>query len=167
MNFGGTQTFKSIVFHPCCLRPCQIHDLLINQIYSIHPNICNSLNSFFASLVAQRVKSRPARGETWVRSLGWEDPQEKEMATYPSILAWRIPWTEEPGGLLSIRSQRAGHYWSDLVHTHTAVPTRLRRCAEQSVVSGCHGDKNWRSRAYPGFQLACLNYYIRIWVNHE
>ena len=49
-----------------------------------------------ASLVAQRIKRLPAMQETQVQSLGWEDPLEKEMATYPSILAWRIPWTEEP-----------------------------------------------------------------------
>ena len=52
-----------------------------------------------ASLVAQRLKHLPAMRETWVWSLGQEDPQEKEMATHSSILAWRIPWTEEPGGL--------------------------------------------------------------------
>ena len=52
----------------------------------------------WASLVAQRLKHLPATQETWVQSLGWEDPLEKEMATYSSILAWRIPWTEEPGG---------------------------------------------------------------------
>ena len=54
-----------------------------------------------ASLVAQRVKRVPAMQETWVRSLGQEDPLEKEMATHSSILAWRIPWTEELGGLQS------------------------------------------------------------------
>ena len=47
--------------------------------------------------------------ETWVQSLGWEDPLEKEMATHSSVLAWRIPWTEEPGGLQSMGSQRVGH----------------------------------------------------------
>ena len=51
------------------------------------------------SLVAQRIKHLPAMQETWVRSLGWEDPLEKEMATHSSILAWRIPRTEEPGRL--------------------------------------------------------------------
>ena len=59
--------------------------------------------------MAQRVKNMPAMQEiqeTWVRSLGWEDSLEKEMATHSSILAWRIPWTEEPGGLQSIGSQR-------------------------------------------------------------
>ena len=49
--------------------------------------------------MAQMVKNLPAVWETWVRSLGWEDPLEKSMATLSSILAWRIPWTEEPGGL--------------------------------------------------------------------
>ena len=52
-----------------------------------------------ASLVAQQVKNLPAMQETWVRSLGWEDPLEKGTATHSSILAWRIPQTEEPGGL--------------------------------------------------------------------
>ena len=47
--------------------------------------------------------------ETWVQSLGWEDPLEKEMTTHSSILAWRIPWTEEPGGIQSIGLQRVGH----------------------------------------------------------
>ena len=51
------------------------------------------------------VKNLPAMLETWVRSLGWEGPLKKEMATHSSILAWRIPWTEEPGGLQSMGSQ--------------------------------------------------------------
>ena len=55
---------------------------------------------FWASLVAQRLKRLPAMQETWVRSLGWEDPLEKEMATHSSILAWRVPRTEEPGKLV-------------------------------------------------------------------
>ena len=62
-----------------------------------------------ASLVAQRLKRLPAIQETWVRSLGWEDPLEKEMATHSSILAWRIPWMEEPGGLQSMGPQRVRH----------------------------------------------------------
>ena len=62
-----------------------------------------------ASLVARFVKSWPAMQETQVRSLGGEDPLEEEMETHSSILAWRIPWTEEPGGLQSMGSQRAGH----------------------------------------------------------
>ena len=60
----------------------------------------------WSSLGAQLVKSLPVTQETQVQSLGGEDPLEKEMAAHPSILAWRIPWTEEPGGLQSIGSQR-------------------------------------------------------------
>ena len=70
-----------------------------------------------ASLVAQLVKSLPAIQETWVQSLGREDPLKKEMATHSSILACRIPWTEEPGGLQSIGSQRVGHNWGTSTHT--------------------------------------------------
>ena len=62
-----------------------------------------------ASLVAQRLKRLPAMRETWVRSLGQEDPLEEEMATHSSILAWRIPGTEDPGGLQSTGLQRVGH----------------------------------------------------------
>ena len=60
-----------------------------------------------ASLVAQRIKHLPAMQETQVRSLGWEDPLEKEMATHSSILGWRIPWTEEHGRLQSMGSQES------------------------------------------------------------
>ena len=62
-----------------------------------------------ASLVAQRVKNPPAMQETEVRPLGWEDLLEKDMATHSSILAWRVPWTGEPGRLQSMGSQRVGH----------------------------------------------------------
>ena len=62
-----------------------------------------------ASLVAQTVKRLPTMWETRVRSLGWEDPLEKEMATHSSILAWKIPWTEEPGRLQSMGLQRVRH----------------------------------------------------------
>ena len=62
-----------------------------------------------SSLVAQMEKNLPAMQETQVQSLGWEDALEKGMATHSSILAWRIPWTEEPGKLQSMGLQRAGH----------------------------------------------------------
>ena len=62
-------------------------------------------NIYLFILVAQTVKNLPAMQETKVQSLGWEDPLEKGMAIHSSILAWRIPWTEEPGGLQSMRSQ--------------------------------------------------------------
>ena len=62
-----------------------------------------------SSLVAQTVKHLPTMRETRVQSLGWEDLLEKEMATHSSILAWKIPWMEGPGGLQSMGSQRVGH----------------------------------------------------------
>ena len=57
-------------------------------------------------MVAQTIKNLPAMQETGVQSLGWEDPLEEEIATHSSLLAWRIPWTEEPGGLQCMGSQR-------------------------------------------------------------
>ena len=65
-------------------------------------------NYVYAFVVAQMVKDPPAMQEMQVRSLGQEDPLEKEMAPHSSILAWGIPWTEEPGGLQSMGSQRVG-----------------------------------------------------------
>ena len=81
--------------------------------------MCNG----WASLVAQTVKNLPAMQETWVWSLGREDPLEKEMATHPSILAWRIPWTEEPGRLpQSMGSQRV----SSVQFSRSVVSNSLR-----------------------------------------
>ena len=77
------------------------------QMYQV-----NNINKIFlleknrASLVGQMLKNLPAMKSTWVLSLGWEDPLEKEMATHSSILAWRTPWTEGPRGLESMGSQR-------------------------------------------------------------
>ena len=62
-----------------------------------------------ASLVAQTVQNLPAMRETWVRSLGWEEPLEEGLATHSSVLAWRIPGTGEPGGLPSMGPHRVGH----------------------------------------------------------
>ena len=75
----------------------------ISEVIDISPS------NLMAFLVPQMVKRLPAMQETWVRSLGQEDPLEKEMATHSSILAWRIPWTEDPGRLQSMGSQRVGH----------------------------------------------------------
>ena len=72
-----------------------------------------------SSLVAQMVKNLPAMQETRVQSLGQEDALEKGLDTHSSILAWRIPWMEEPGGPQSMGSQRIGHNWSDLAPGHT------------------------------------------------
>ena len=64
----------------------------------------------WASPVAQMVRNLPAMQETWVQSLGWEDPLEKEMAAHSSILAWKIPWTEEPDRLQSMGLRRVRHH---------------------------------------------------------
>ena len=79
----------------------------VGKIMSLLFNMLSRLVK--ASLVAQRLKCLPAMRETWVRSLGLEDPLEKEMATHSSILAWRIPGTAEPGGLPSMGSHSVGH----------------------------------------------------------
>ena len=74
--------------------------------------MASNTGTFFStktSQVAQMVKNLPAVWETWVRSLAWEDALEKGMATHSSIIAWRLPWTEEPGGLQSVGSPRVGH----------------------------------------------------------
>ena len=80
-----------------------------------HPHVAISRQHFAEfitiSWLAQTVKHLPAVRKTWVQSLGWEDPLEKEMATHSSTLAWKVPWTEEPGGLQPMGSQRVGHHW--------------------------------------------------------
>ena len=100
-------------------------------------------SGFESSLVAQMVKNLPAKWETWVRSLGWEDHVKKGMTTYSSILAWRFPWTEEPGGVQSMGSQRVGHNWA--TNTFTFKP----------VAIGCQG-KVGRSEA------GAINYSLKV-----
>ena len=87
---------------------------------SLGEGIGYPLQYSWASLVAQTVKNLPAVRETWVRSLGWEDPQEEGTATHSSTLAWRIPWTEEPGGLQSKGSQRKTQL-KQLCSTHADI----------------------------------------------
>ena len=79
--------------------------------YRENPTLGGGLTraSLVTSLVAQMVKHLPTMRKTWVQSLDWEDLLEKEMATHSSILACKIPWTEEPGGLPSMGSHRVGH----------------------------------------------------------
>ena len=78
---------------------------------------------FPAGTSGKEPTSQCRRHKMWVGSLGQEDPLEEAMATHSRILAWRIPWTEEPGGLQSIRSQRVRHNWIDSTHTHTHTHT--------------------------------------------
>ena len=82
-------------------------------------------HTIWAFLVAQTVENLPAMRETWVQPLGQEDPLEKRMATHSSILAWRIPWTEEPGGSQFMGSQRVEYDWVTNTFTrgHLIKPT--------------------------------------------
>ena len=86
------------------------------------PNEKRAFNHTGASIVAQMVKNLPAVLETPVQSLGWEDSLEKGKATHSSILAWRIPWTEEPGGVHSVGLPRVGHNCVTFTSLHTTSP---------------------------------------------
>ena len=102
---------------PLLKSSASVRSILIKAIIVLYSSFSKVSNGGVAgkikvcpgSLVAQMVKSLPAMLEIRVRSLGWEDPLEKEMATHSSVLACRIPWTEEPGGLQSVGSQGVGH----------------------------------------------------------
>ena len=92
-----------------------------------------------ASLVVQVVKNFPAMQETRVQSPGQEEPLEKGMATNSNILAWRISWTDEPGGLQSMGSQRVGHNSVTNTHTHTHTHTHdmmKHICKNQNYICG-------------------------------
>ena len=86
-----------------------MNDLMEGCLLTRNWILRGSLQLPWTSLVAQMVKRLSTRRETWVWSLGWEDPLEKEMAIHSSTIAWTIPWTEEPGRLQSMGSQRVGH----------------------------------------------------------
>ena len=81
-------------------------------LFITDPNLGRTSTETWASLVAQMIKNLPVMQETWDWSLGQEVPLEKEMVTHSSILAWRIPWTEEPGELQSMGLQRVKHDWA-------------------------------------------------------
>ena len=91
----------------------RIKSLWIMLIIPFSVSVLNLLFTCQASLVDQMAKNLPAMQETWVRSLGLEDPLANGMATHSSVLAWRVPGTEEPGGLQSMGSHRVRHNWRD------------------------------------------------------
>ena len=119
--------------HPSAPAPSILYRTWTSDSFLIWYYTCFSAippNRPTLSLVAQRIKHLPAVQETRVRSLGWEDPLEKEMATHSSILAWRIPWTEEPGGLQSTGSQRVRHDWATSHTSHTLpLPQSPKDCS--------------------------------------
>ena len=107
-QFGFQMLFES------CFE-CIANRHFFKASYNSKGYVCHLLISsdiIWTSLVAHRLKHLPAMWETWVRSLGREDPLEKEMATHSSILGWRIPWTKEASKLQSTGSQRVGHDWA-------------------------------------------------------
>ena len=114
------------------------------------------------SLVVQMVKNLPAMWETWVWSLSQEDPLEKELATHSSILAWIIPWIEEPGRLEFMGSQRVRHDWSNLACSTLIMPR---------ITPVCLGIPTFRSPVFTGKVLSfqhntCLPWTVgeRLWA---
>ena len=95
-----------------------IYDIYIYALYLWHIYMHCIVSMTWVSLAAQAVKNLPAMWETQVWSLGWENPLEKGMALHSSTPAWRIPWTEKPGGLQSMGSQRVGHDWATSISLH-------------------------------------------------
>ena len=97
--------------------------------------LIDSTQGFPSDSVVKNLPVMQERQEMWVWSLGWEDPSEESMATHSSILAWRIPWTEEPGGLQSIGLQRIGQDWSDLacMHIDSTQVFSLRKMKNQGT----------------------------------
>ena len=105
--------------------------MILESGRSLGEGVGYPLQHSWASLVAQTVKNLPMMQETWVCSLGWEDPQEEGTATHSSILAWRIPWTEEPGGLQSMGLQRVRQDW-ETKHKQDGTEKAPSRATRQS-----------------------------------
>ena len=115
-----------------------------------------------ASLVAQVVKTLPEMQETGVWSLGWEGPLEKGMATHTSILAWRIPWTEEPRGLQSMGSTKNRTWLSDLrFQALESVVEETLTWSSGALVSGLSSATNSWATAWSQWEL------IRCWIQFE
>ena len=119
--------------------------------------------------VALVKKNPPAKQEIWVRSLGGEDPLEEGMATCSSILAWRIPWTEEPGRLQFIGLQRVEHNWTNLVSTHIGKYQREETCLVNT--GSLHGESHSRFVHYRRFAvvvvvqlLSCVRLFVIWWI---
>ena len=123
------RTLTKLIYKQEAIRPGIRYKCLgisVNEILSFCPPLLIPL--WLPWCLSWLVKSLPAIWETKVQSLGEEDSLEKEMATYSSILAWRIPWTEEPGGLQFMRSQRVRYNWA----TEQQPLSYLRKCKQQT-----------------------------------
>ena len=126
--------------------------------YKTHSGIYH-ISEAWASLVIQMVKNLPAIQETWVLSLGQEDPLEKVMVTHSSILAWRIPWIEEPDKLQSMRLQRAGHDWVTNTFTFFTFrgSTQIQSSLKWDRILGLHHNS---ANLWLGTMSASLSFYL-------
>ena len=114
-GYISRQNYSKRYMHPC------VHSSAVHNSQDMETIWCPSTDEWIkmwyiytgTSLMAQSVKNLPTMQETWVRSLGQEDSLENGTATHSSILAWRIPWTEEPGRLQSMGSQKVRHNWAN------------------------------------------------------
>ena len=120
-----------------------------NVVSDFRVSYFSNYRHFGAFQVTLMIKNLPGMQERQVQSLGREDPMEKDVATLSSILAWRIPWTEEPGGLQSIGSQRVGHSWSDLAgtaHILNIISTGSQDKGFNETFTWFVSTKSWDSR---------------------
>ena len=139
-------SFNLFLFNlPLAILLCCSHDNAVGCPGRCRSPLLGLLNSKFGEKWAywskpfpggSVVKNLSAMPQTWVSSLGWEDPLEKEMTTHSSILAWEIPWTEEPGGVQSMGLHRVGHDWNDW-----AVETSRKAAIVKKSVNGPNGLK--------------------------
>jgi len=124
---------QQLPFSPLCVDTTRLwHGFVLNTRYKVYYNLM-SPRGFPGGSVVKNLPAVQESQETGVWCLGQEDPLEEGMATCSRIPAWGIPWTEEPGGLPSIGSQRVGHDWSNLAHTHVCPPD-----CQWSVFTECH-----------------------------
>ena len=137
--------FKS--FYHAILSQSLLFDCFCSSLFFSFLSV-SSLLIWRASLVAQMVKNLPAVQETQVQSMGGEDPLEKGMVTHSSILSWRIPWTEELGGLQSMGLQRVRHNWETKAFTKNltfGLPKAWAACNAAECIPGTHTNTGTQS----------------------
>ena len=135
---------------------------------SVKPCWCVTVLSW-ASLLAQMVRNLPAMQKTQVQSLGREDPMEKGMVTHSSILAWRIPWTEEPSRLQSMGSQRIGHDWVIFTSLHFREIVKdwgAWHSAVHGLTKSWTWLSNWTTTSLCFSRLNILSYFKRVFLGN-
>ena len=177
LDYKESWVLKNWCFWAVVLEKTLESPLDCKEIQPVHPKG----NCKGSSLVAHMVKCLPAMWKTQVWSLGWEDPLEKEMATYSSILVWKILWTEEPGRLPSMGSQRVRHDWATSLYFYFTFVGRTDAEAENSsiLVTWCKELIHWKrlwcwerfkagregdDRGWDGW-MASLTQCMWVWVN--